>query len=275
MFPEFLVTSLPESVICDNPLMTPMSCAADNDKSNEDRQKEEELLQQIHKLVETRDFLVDDVEFERLRCLYGLMTSTFHAGQHRSLMTAVCERRSLTCSWWLRGLSYQECRSCISARCLSFNERCVSVRQWARPNKLPLVEELCKCLLLFRFLCTCDLSESFHFYSDTHVVQNTARCTSYCLFLIFFMQKSQTYLHFKVWCNEWGRIVGHINVSLKPITGITLLLRRYKASLVCAVSRQHAVGTRGGGKVLLFISFILPKLSTNCNLQFLCCTFCF
>ncbi|XP_028269327.1 uncharacterized protein C16orf45 homolog [Parambassis ranga] len=39
----------------------------DNDKSNEDKQKEEELLQQIHKLVETRDFLVDDVEFERLR----------------------------------------------------------------------------------------------------------------------------------------------------------------------------------------------------------------
>lgn len=39
----------------------------DNDKSNEDRQKEEELLQQIQKLVETRDFLVDDVEFERLR----------------------------------------------------------------------------------------------------------------------------------------------------------------------------------------------------------------
>ncbi|XP_026159588.1 uncharacterized protein C16orf45 homolog [Mastacembelus armatus] len=39
----------------------------DNDKSNEDRQKEEELLQQIHKLVEARDFLVDDVEFERLR----------------------------------------------------------------------------------------------------------------------------------------------------------------------------------------------------------------
>ncbi|KAM6971923.1 phosphoinositide 3-kinase regulatory subunit 6 [Aplochiton taeniatus] len=39
----------------------------DNDKSTEDRQKEEELLQQIHKLVETRDFLVDDVEFERLR----------------------------------------------------------------------------------------------------------------------------------------------------------------------------------------------------------------
>uniref|UniRef100_A0A8D3DAB0 BMERB domain-containing protein n=1 Tax=Scophthalmus maximus TaxID=52904 RepID=A0A8D3DAB0_SCOMX len=40
----------------------------DNDKSKEDRQKEEELLQQIHKLVETRDYLVDDVEFERLRC---------------------------------------------------------------------------------------------------------------------------------------------------------------------------------------------------------------
>ncbi|MGH0167578.1 UNVERIFIED_CONTAM: hypothetical protein FKN15_068117 [Acipenser sinensis] len=37
------------------------------DKSKEDKLKEDELLQQIHKLVETRDFLVDDVEFERLR----------------------------------------------------------------------------------------------------------------------------------------------------------------------------------------------------------------
>lgn len=33
----------------------------------EDRDKEEELLQQVNKLVETRDFLVNDVEFERLR----------------------------------------------------------------------------------------------------------------------------------------------------------------------------------------------------------------
>ncbi|XP_051904798.1 bMERB domain-containing protein 1-like isoform X2 [Hippocampus zosterae] len=39
----------------------------DRDKSKEDRMREEELLQQIGKLVETRDFLVDDVEFERLR----------------------------------------------------------------------------------------------------------------------------------------------------------------------------------------------------------------
>ncbi|XP_038124152.1 bMERB domain-containing protein 1 isoform X1 [Cyprinodon tularosa] len=39
----------------------------DIDKSTEDREKEEELLKQINKLVETRDFLVDDVEFERLR----------------------------------------------------------------------------------------------------------------------------------------------------------------------------------------------------------------
>ncbi|XP_020792524.1 bMERB domain-containing protein 1 [Boleophthalmus pectinirostris] len=36
-------------------------------KSSENREREEELLQQIHKLVETRDFLVEDVEFERLR----------------------------------------------------------------------------------------------------------------------------------------------------------------------------------------------------------------
>ncbi|KAM4717625.1 bMERB domain-containing protein 1 [Anableps anableps] len=39
----------------------------DKDKSTEDREKEDELLKQINKLVETRDFLVDDVEFERLR----------------------------------------------------------------------------------------------------------------------------------------------------------------------------------------------------------------
>ncbi|KAM4664445.1 bMERB domain-containing protein 1-like [Discoglossus pictus] len=40
---------------------------ADKDKTLEHRQQEEELLLRIHKLVETRDFLVDDVEFERLR----------------------------------------------------------------------------------------------------------------------------------------------------------------------------------------------------------------
>ncbi|KAM4033714.1 bMERB domain-containing protein 1-like isoform 2-T3 [Anomaloglossus baeobatrachus] len=39
----------------------------DKEKTQVDRQKEEEILQRIHKLVETRDFLVDDVEFERLR----------------------------------------------------------------------------------------------------------------------------------------------------------------------------------------------------------------
>ncbi|XP_056262117.1 bMERB domain-containing protein 1-like [Pseudoliparis swirei] len=40
---------------------------SDGDKAKEDREREGELLQQINKLVETRDFLVDDVEFERLR----------------------------------------------------------------------------------------------------------------------------------------------------------------------------------------------------------------
>ncbi|XP_075073045.1 bMERB domain-containing protein 1-like isoform X1 [Mixophyes fleayi] len=39
----------------------------EKEKTEEDRQQEEDLLQRIHKLVETRDFLVDDVEFERLR----------------------------------------------------------------------------------------------------------------------------------------------------------------------------------------------------------------
>ncbi|KAM6904840.1 bMERB domain-containing protein 1 [Xenentodon cancila] len=39
----------------------------DKEKSKENKEREEELLKQINKLVETRDFLVDDVEFERLR----------------------------------------------------------------------------------------------------------------------------------------------------------------------------------------------------------------
>ncbi|XP_072299580.1 bMERB domain-containing protein 1 isoform X2 [Eucyclogobius newberryi] len=39
----------------------------EEDKSRDNREREEELLQQLHKLVETRDFLVEDVEFERLR----------------------------------------------------------------------------------------------------------------------------------------------------------------------------------------------------------------
>lgn len=57
-----------QSVLCALFSAFPLRHSADNDKSSEDRQKEEELLQQIQKLVETRDFLVDDVEFERLRC---------------------------------------------------------------------------------------------------------------------------------------------------------------------------------------------------------------
>uniref|UniRef100_A0A8D2IV08 BMERB domain-containing protein n=1 Tax=Varanus komodoensis TaxID=61221 RepID=A0A8D2IV08_VARKO len=49
----------------------------ENKKSKEDKQQEEELVQQIHKLVETRDFLVDDVEFERLRYTYGSKHASF------------------------------------------------------------------------------------------------------------------------------------------------------------------------------------------------------
>ncbi|XP_017548460.1 bMERB domain-containing protein 1 [Pygocentrus nattereri] len=39
----------------------------EKEKSKKHRQKEEELIQKIHKLVEKRDFLVDDAEVERLR----------------------------------------------------------------------------------------------------------------------------------------------------------------------------------------------------------------
>uniref|UniRef100_A0A3P8UXR6 Phosphoinositide-3-kinase, regulatory subunit 6a n=1 Tax=Cynoglossus semilaevis TaxID=244447 RepID=A0A3P8UXR6_CYNSE len=59
------LVSIPEKLLSQRYVLK--NTAKDNDKSNEDRQKEEELLQQIQKLVETRDYLVDDVEFERLR----------------------------------------------------------------------------------------------------------------------------------------------------------------------------------------------------------------
>ncbi|XP_060774885.1 bMERB domain-containing protein 1 isoform X1 [Neoarius graeffei] len=39
----------------------------EKEKSKKHQQKEEELIQKIHKLVEKRDFLVDDAEVERLR----------------------------------------------------------------------------------------------------------------------------------------------------------------------------------------------------------------
>lgn len=41
----------------------------EKEKSKKHQQKEEELIQKIHKLVEKRDFLVDDAEVERLRCV--------------------------------------------------------------------------------------------------------------------------------------------------------------------------------------------------------------
>ncbi|XP_068607222.1 bMERB domain-containing protein 1 [Brachionichthys hirsutus] len=39
----------------------------EKEKTNKDKQREEELILKIHKLVQKRDFLVDDAEVERLR----------------------------------------------------------------------------------------------------------------------------------------------------------------------------------------------------------------
>ncbi|KAL2087093.1 hypothetical protein ACEWY4_018152 [Coilia grayii] len=62
----------------------------DKDKSKEDRQKEEELLLQIHKLVEARDFLVDDVEFERLRS--AVQPKTGVPGVPANVLLTVCHQ---------------------------------------------------------------------------------------------------------------------------------------------------------------------------------------
>lgn len=43
------------------------SCSPEKDKTAKHRQQEEELILKIHKLVQKRDFLVDDAEVERLR----------------------------------------------------------------------------------------------------------------------------------------------------------------------------------------------------------------
>lgn len=39
----------------------------EKDKTKLQKQREDELIQKIHKLVQKRDFLVDDAEVERLR----------------------------------------------------------------------------------------------------------------------------------------------------------------------------------------------------------------
>lgn len=43
------------------------SVPPEKDKTKKHRQREEELILKIHKLVQKRDFLVDDAEVERLR----------------------------------------------------------------------------------------------------------------------------------------------------------------------------------------------------------------
>lgn len=48
--------------------MTPfLSSPPETEKTKKHRQREEELILKIHKLVQKRDFLVDDAEVERLR----------------------------------------------------------------------------------------------------------------------------------------------------------------------------------------------------------------
>lgn len=41
--------------------------SAEKEKTKLQKQREDELIQKIHKLVQKRDFLVDDAEVERLR----------------------------------------------------------------------------------------------------------------------------------------------------------------------------------------------------------------
>lgn len=49
----------------------------EKEKTKLQKQREDELIQKIHKLVQKRDFLVDDAEVERLRWVGGRSPGTW------------------------------------------------------------------------------------------------------------------------------------------------------------------------------------------------------
>lgn len=57
------------------------SCPPEKEKTAKHRQQEEELILKIHKLVQKRDFLVDDAEVERLRYRAPPPTDTVNTQQ--------------------------------------------------------------------------------------------------------------------------------------------------------------------------------------------------
>lgn len=63
-------------------LSHPFCHRLEREKTKKHKQREEELILKIHKLVQKRDFLVDDAEVERLRwgAAGRLQTAVYRAG---------------------------------------------------------------------------------------------------------------------------------------------------------------------------------------------------
>lgn len=54
----------------------------EKEKTKLQKQREDELIQKIHRLVQKRDFLVDDAEVERLRWAQGLQIPSLYSLYH-------------------------------------------------------------------------------------------------------------------------------------------------------------------------------------------------
>lgn len=55
---------------------------SEKEKTKLQKQREDELIQKIHRLVQKRDFLVDDAEVERLRWALGHQIPSFYSLHH-------------------------------------------------------------------------------------------------------------------------------------------------------------------------------------------------
>uniref|UniRef100_A0A8C9F0H6 BMERB domain containing 1 n=1 Tax=Pavo cristatus TaxID=9049 RepID=A0A8C9F0H6_PAVCR len=72
LFPEELKTQMDDIQLCKDIMnlkkeLQSLVAIPEKEKTKMEKQREDELIQKIHRLVQKRDFLVDDAEVERLR----------------------------------------------------------------------------------------------------------------------------------------------------------------------------------------------------------------